>query len=72
MSSLKDLIRDIINVSAQSFKDEPGIIEGLVEAIDGGYQRMIVEGDQVSFQITQKGIEYVEAMPFHTSGESPT
>ena len=72
MSDFKDLVRDIINLTSPSLKDEPEIVEGIVEAIDTGLQRMIVEDGKVTFQITQKGIEYVEAMPFHSIGEPPT
>ena len=67
MTDIKDLIRDLINLTSPMFKDEPGIVEGLVDAIDQGYQRMIVEGGKVSFSITEKGKRYVEAMPFQTS-----
>lgn len=68
MSDIKDLVRDIINLTSPMFKDDPRIVEGLVESVTNGYQRMIIEGDEVSFSITQKGKEYVEAMPFQHSG----
>lgn len=67
MTDVKDLVRDLINLTNPIFKDEPGIVEGLVEAIDQGLQRMIVEGGKTTFSLTQKGKEYVEAMPFQTS-----
>ena len=70
MTDVKDLVRDLINLTNPIFKDEPGIVEGLVEAIDQGLQRMIVEDGKTSFSLTQKGKEYVEAMPFQTSEES--
>jgi len=70
VTDVKDLVRDLINLTNPIFKDEPGIVEGLVEAIDQGLQRMIVENGKVSFSLTQKGKEYVEAMPFQTSEES--
>lgn len=67
MTDVKDLVRDLINLTNPIFKDEPGIVEGLVEAVDQGLQRMIVEGGKTSFSLTQKGKEYVEAMPFQSS-----
>jgi len=70
VTDVKDLVRDLINLTNPIFKDEPGIVEGLVEAIDQGLQRMIVEDGKTSFSLTQKGKEYVEAMPFQTSEES--
>ncbi len=72
MSEVNDLVRDLINLTSPMFSDEPGIVEGLVEAVDQGLQRMIVEGGKVSFSLTQKGIDYVEAMPFQDSTETPT
>jgi len=71
MTEVNDLVRDLINLTSPIFRDEPGIVEGLVEAIDQGLQRMIVEGGKVSFSLTQKGREYVEAMPFQKSEGSP-
>lgn len=70
MTDVKDLVRDLIVLTNPIFKDEPGIVEGLVEGIDQGLQRMILEDGKTSFSLTQKGKEYVEAMPFRTSEES--
>jgi len=70
MSDLEIIIRDLINFTNPDLKDEYGIVDGLVGSLLHGYQKMIFEDGKLSFSMTQKGIEYVESMPFHKSEDA--
>ena len=66
MTELEGIIRDLLIFTNPNITEE--VLEGLVGSILKGMLSLTLEDGKTSFSITQKGIEYVEAMPFPSSG----
>jgi len=70
MSELEGIVRDLLIFTNPDITEE--VLEGLVGSVLNGNMRLILEDGKTTFSITQKGIDYVEAMPFQNIGESQT